>query len=463
MPFISLKNQLLLFVACLGFVCINHNHFFIFDNIVQIAIPANFYYDNNFTPYFLPNNLATGHPTFVAYYVALIWKVFGRSLWITHLAFLPFVYGFCYQLLHFIKKLGLGKLYTGIIFITVLFDVTLLCQLSIITFDVVQLFFFLWCINSIINHKKWFLAIAFTCLILTSMRGTICAGGVLLFDILYHFTSLNKPNLKRYLFYLPGILCAFTFYLCFYLDKHWIVHNTVSNNWANAGEIASPKKFATNIASFAWQLINYGRLATYIVFVYVLYKMVKTKTWFSKPFKTIALVAFAQFLVFFPLVIYKSLLAPKYLLPIIIFVTIATLYWIFTHAKQPKLLYVFVLICTLAGYVNPSKHQSWDATPAHWPYYSLRNLMMVYIVEKQIPFNSIGSFFPNLQSIKNTDLANKDLRFVEVDSLKNQYIFYSNMYNEAPPYQHLLFNSGKWIIEKELNSGRVQVILFRKK
>ncbi|TAE43036.1 MAG: hypothetical protein EAY66_00250 [Sphingobacteriales bacterium] len=124
MPFISSKTQLLLFAACLGFVFLNHNHFFIFDNIVQIAIPANFYYDHNFTPYFLPNNLATGHPTFVGYYVALMWKVFGRSLWLTHLTFLPFIYGFCYQLFYFIKKLGLSKLYPPLSQVLSFFSVT---------------------------------------------------------------------------------------------------------------------------------------------------------------------------------------------------------------------------------------------------------------------------------------------------------------------------------------------------
>lgn len=197
--------------------------------------------------------------------------------------------------------------------------------------------------------------------------------------------------------------------------------------------------------------------------MYVLYKIVKTKSLFSKQFKTIFLVVLAQFLVFFPLVVYKNLLAPKYLLPIIIFVTITTLNWIFVYAKKPILLYILVLICTLAGYLNTSKNQSWDATPAHWPYYNLRNQMMAYIVEKQIPFNSVGSFFPNLRSLKDTNLSNNDISFVEVDSIKNQYIFYSNLYNEAPLYQHLLFNSGKWILQKEFKSGRVQVILFKKK
>jgi len=463
MSFISVKTQILLFVACLTFVLLNHNHFFIFDNIIQIAIPANLYYKDNFTYYFLPDSLATGHPTFVAYYVAIMWKVFDRNLWITHLAFLPFIYGICYQLLYFIKKLGLLKLHTSLIFITVILDVTLLCQLSIITFDIIQLFFFLWSINLIINKKKWFLMLAFTGLILTSMRGALCAGGVLLFDILYNFNINNKPNLKRYLFYIPGIASAIAFYLCFYLDKHWIIHNTVSNNWPTTGEIAGPIKFLLNIASFAWQLINYGRLVIYLILVYILYKMIANKTLFNQQFKTIVLVALSQFLVFFPLVVYKSLLAPKYLLPIIIFVTIASLYWVFTYAKQPKLLYTLLIICTFAGYLNPSIHQSWDATPAHWPYYNLRNQMLAYIVDKQIPFNSIGSFFPNLQSTYNTDLTSKEERFVEADSIKNKYIFYSNMYNEAPPFKYLLFNSGKWIIEKEFSGGRVKVVLFKKK
>jgi len=92
-------NRTILFIMIsLGFTLLNANKFFFWDSISQISIPANWYYDNNFRYFFVPDAYATGHPTFVGMYIALLWNVFGKSLLISHLAMFPFIFGILFQL-----------------------------------------------------------------------------------------------------------------------------------------------------------------------------------------------------------------------------------------------------------------------------------------------------------------------------------------------------------------------------
>ena len=99
-------------ITALLFTLLHSNKFFFWDSIAQVSIPANWYYDHNFRYFFVPDEYATGHPTFVGMYIALLWKVFGRSLVVSHLAMLPFITGIMIQLYSYIKSSGSNKLYT---------------------------------------------------------------------------------------------------------------------------------------------------------------------------------------------------------------------------------------------------------------------------------------------------------------------------------------------------------------
>jgi len=77
----TINLLLLIFSAVLIFSALNYP--FYWDNTVQISVPANWYYQTNFKFFYLPDSIATGHPTFVGMYFAFLWKLFGRSLLIS--------------------------------------------------------------------------------------------------------------------------------------------------------------------------------------------------------------------------------------------------------------------------------------------------------------------------------------------------------------------------------------------
>ena len=120
---------------------ISRNFCFFWDSISQISFPANFFYDNNFSQFWLPDNGATGHPPVVAMYFALYWKIFGYNLIVAHLAMFPFVFGAIFQLLKFCK-LHLSESAAFWSTLLLIAEPTLVSQMSMLTLDVFQIFFF---------------------------------------------------------------------------------------------------------------------------------------------------------------------------------------------------------------------------------------------------------------------------------------------------------------------------------
>ena len=99
-------HMVLIFICTFLFTLIFSKNFFFWDTITEVSIPANFYYDTNFQLSFFGQPLASGHSTAIPFYLAAIWKIFGRSLIVSHFAFFPFVFGIIYLLYRYISRSG---------------------------------------------------------------------------------------------------------------------------------------------------------------------------------------------------------------------------------------------------------------------------------------------------------------------------------------------------------------------
>jgi len=460
-------NRTILFIVIsLGFTLLNANKFFFWDSISQISAPANWYYDNNFRYFFIPDAYATGHPTFIGMCIALLWKIFGKNLLISHLAMFPFILGILFQLDTYLKDSGKEKIVPFLIFTIVLCDSTLVSQMSMVTFDIPQIFFFIWCINCINKQRYLTLSVAFIALMMTSLRGSLCGFGIILYAQVIIYQKNRKLSIKTLLPYIPGLITLAIFLLSFYLQKHWIIHNTVSKKWEEFSKIVSITGIFRNIGLVAWRLIDYGRIGIWIVLCVILFLSLKRRTLFDAFFKNTFYIAICQFIVIFPVVIlYKNPFGHRYFLPVIIPVSIAVVYWILKYSRFRYVIYILIFLFVLSGsfWVYPDKiAQGWDATPAHWPYYSVRNEMLDYMKKNKIPLSSIGSFFPNIASFKLTDLSEDNQSFKDADLEKEEYILFSNIYNQSDEIIDKLFLSNNWIIEKTIKKRSVYMILFRR-
>jgi hypothetical protein len=454
-------------VVSLVFTLSNSNHFFFWDTISQVSAPANWYYDTGFRHFFVPDEIATGHPTFVPMYIAFLWKIFGKTLLVSHLGMFPFVFGILFQINRYIESANCSGFYRWLILIIVALDATLLSQMSLVSFDVVQIFFFLWCANSIVYQKNIHLGIAFTFLALTSLRGAICCGGIILFDLIYSYSNVRKISFNTFLKYLPGTVGLALFLVSFYQEKNWIIHNVVSGRWKESSEMASFSEIIRNIGLIGWRLVDFGRIGIWVILVYIFVKAVRSKTLFDNFFRATFILLFCQLIVFFPFLIFsRNFIGHRYLLPIIIPAAICAGYWVLNYTGKPLMLYIILLASAVTGYsmIYPKAiAQGWDATPAHWPYYNLRKEMLEIIKKDTIPVSQIGSFFPNLASFKVTDLSDNTTSFKEADLQTDKYILFSNVYNR--PYNQLveLYSAGKWKEIEKVERRGVYLILFKRK
>lgn len=442
---------------------------FYWDNIVQTSVPANWYYETNFKFFYLPDEIATGHPTFVGMYFALLWKIFGRSLAICHIGMLPFVFGVLVQIRYFLKNIKItDKLSVLMIMGFVIVDTTFLSQLSLITFDIIQLFFFFLCLNLLIVNKNKAFAISYLVLIMISLRASIMAGGILIFNLFYDYFSLNKKiRIRDYTKYIPGVLSLFLFLLLFKINKGWVVHNTVSNEWETSGQYASFYRMIWNTMILIWRLIDFGRFGIFLVLLFFLFKSISIRKFQDDTLKILFLIIISQFILFFPILVTSQIpFGHRYFLPIIVPAIILSIYWIINYTKLSHLWLTCTFILLISGHfwLYPmGVSQGWDATTIHWNYFRVSEKMYSYIKENNIQKNEIGTFFPNNKS--------RYLSHIETDKndiyggipLQSKYILYSNSFNVQPEVLSALFSeNSNWKLVKKFTRNRIFIGLYIK-
>jgi len=454
------------FVLSLLIFFVSRDNFFFWDTISQVSIPANWYFDTDFKHLFVPDDLATGHPTAAGAYLAIIWKLFGRSLIVSHVAMFPFVFGTFFQINRLISKSGIKGLSFWLIFVITIIDPTLIAQMSLISIDVIHIFFFLWCFNSHIEKRNVQVSLAFLGLCMVSLRGMISGAGVAIFILLDDYLIMKKVSIKRLFPIIPGLILTALFFILFYTQKHWIIHNVVSDKWSQSSQFASFKEMIFNIGIIGWRLVDFGRIGLWLVFTSIIFSLLKHLSIKAHFLKTIIHMILAQLICIVPVcVVYKNPIGHRYFLSIIVLVSITSIYWILKYHKLRAITLPIVVAILISGWfwIYPKKISTgWDATPAHWPYYEIRSEMLTYLHKEKINISDVGSFYPNLASIKYIDLSDKDIRFKEADIKNDKYILYSNVYNLENRIINELFNKGVYKQMKRISKGNIDIILFMK-
>ena len=87
---------------------------------------------NNFDSLLLPDRMDSGHIPSFGMYIAFFWKLFGRTLLVSHLAMLPFVLLLLWQTHKLVSYFFEGQL-RGIAFLLILLDTCLLGQLTLVS------------------------------------------------------------------------------------------------------------------------------------------------------------------------------------------------------------------------------------------------------------------------------------------------------------------------------------------
>lgn len=462
----NLKTLLPFFLFFIALTFFVSNNFFFWDTINLVSAPAHFFYKSNFASLILPTHIDTGHIPALGYYIALVWKVFGKNLVIAHLAMLPFILGIVFQVFLLVKHFVSTPIFVVWAMILILSDATLLSQIILVSPDIVLLFFFLLGLNAIVSQKRNLLLLVLFGLFLISMRGIIAAFTLFLIDFIltYKKTNIFSTSIKiAKIYFLPFLLfLAFHFYHYTQTDWFWTHPNS-------AWEIGRAKNNISglfyNAGIFVWRLIDFGRVFIVLSLAILLLKLRKSLFENSKTKHLFFIFCIVGIILSIPFLYYKTLTGHRYLLPFIVIMYLITAYFITQLTISNKLktsFFAFLIISSLSGnfWVYPEKiAQGWDSTLGHIPYYSLQQKMNTYLDENQIIFSEVGTAFPMLGKHSVIFINNDTRSFKTKEIGKDSYILYSNVNNDFNADEMEILNK-KYKIIYELKSPTVFMKLY---
>jgi len=401
--------------------------------------------------------------------LASMWKIFGKSLWVSHFTMLPFLFG-CFFFLNYLGEYFLGKGKSGYLLLLVAVDPFFIGQSILVSPDILLVFAWLMGLWSILKNRKITLILSTIFLAAISMRGMMVVFSLFLFEVfrLYDQKFTRNSFLKIFLYYLPSGLFSLIFLYFHYKHAGWIGCHEASP-WAPTFEKVSFTGFVYNIGLVGWRLLDFGRVFLWIVVGWGVSKMINERIKVSIQLKELFILLVVLLLVLTPsMLMHVGVKAHRYLLPVALIINLISLKLLSeTISKNNirKTIYIALFLGLLSGnlWVYP-KHiaQGWDSTLAHLPYYSLRNEMIQYLDENQIPIDAVGTNFPMIGSFETLDLNGRNEGFHKSDFEKDSYILYSNVFNDISDEELIKFETD-FNIHKEFHLGQICMILYKRR
>ena len=430
----------LVFMATLG---VSHHPFF-WDTIQLGSKHAHFFYETNFSSLLLPEEMDSGHLPAFGMYIAAAWKIFGKSLPVSHFAMLPFLLGTVF----FLQKIGgrlAGRRWGLWLVLLCLAGPVLAGQAVLVSPDVALVCFFLMALWAIWEQDKlaW-LTIAVIGLGLISMRGMMLGMALYFFYVFTGFRGKDglKVPARKILPFLPGGLIALAFLFYHWKMTGWVGYHAGSP-WAPGFERVGFSGFLINILILGWRLLDFGQVfiafGLVVIFAANWPGLAKWKAQL-KALKNdglltqlLVLLLFIALVIIPPLVFYKGLLGHRYLLPVFLPLTFLFFYALQSLTKYRRALFLAVFLGLASGnfWVYPKNiAMGWDSTLAHLPWYSLEAEMEQFLRSHGISYAAVGTAFPNIGPRKNMELNGVEDGFREKNLDENCYVFYSNVMND---------------------------------
>ena len=459
---------LVFFLLCAtGFIWWVQEDPFFWDTIQLGSKHAHFFYENGRHWEALPPEIDSGHPPLLGLYLANLWAVFGKRLEVGHWSMLPFLWAIIIFLYRLGKKLG-GATWAYWLLPLVLLDPVLLGQSALVGPDLILAAFFLCSLDAVIGRNSMLLAVGIAGLCTVSMRGMMCSAalftGLLWFDRKYVFT-------KGWISFLPGVALAGAFLFWHYRATGWIGYHAGSP-WAPAFRPAGIQEIVRNAGILAWRWLDFGRFAEWICLGFLLWQLRKKRTgdW-NVPVERQWQILFVCLFVLlsYSALRYNNLSAHRYFLPLFLAFHLIVFQWI-VHMPQLRAITKKTILGIISLTFAVSNFQvyphgismDWDSTLAHLPYHEMRGEGIAFLKQHRIPFQEIGSAFPNINTDENVSLNGDFTSFVPIDTLRNNYIFISNVFNDVSKEDRKALQT-TWDLVWQRQRGQVWGEIYKKR
>ncbi len=449
---------LILFYAILTYM--SQNNAFFGDMVQFGSRHSHFFFENNFNTFWLPNSLDSGHPPIFGMYMALCWKLFGKSLIVSHWAMFPFLILIAFALPRLISNYINS---VNLIWVSLLFYIepTLLSQASLTSPDIVLIAFFLWAMVFYKEEKHLLLSLVLIPMAFISLRGMM-----VLFSFFIAIFFHQKKLEKKYIFtFAPAVS------ICFYwLFKHyqlfgWIGFHSDSP-WASSFQTVGIVAILKNIFLMIWRWIDFGRIVFWLILLAFSFHTIRRKGKLTslQKFPIILLLSLACVFTI-NTAFADGLVGHRYYLPIYIVGLLITLQFIETNPTKRKTVFQFMILAGFflgSTYVYPNHiAMGWDSTPAHKPYYELRKNAINYLEKNNIPLYTVGAGFPSLDTREYLELNGDTSAFQSYANPNLRFIVWSNVFNYPDQLQDSLKN--KKVVFSEDKGGVFMKIIQLKK
>ena len=465
-------------VLTVGITYAVRHHIFFWDTVQLASRHAHFYYDTNITTLLLPTAIDSGHPPTFGFYLAILWKLFGKSLVVSHFAMLPFLWGIVEA------SYRLGRYYLGeakAVWLLVLFfcDPVLLGQSVLVSPDLVLICAMLWTWYGwtrtySTRSTQWIVVVGTLVLAAISLRGMMIvfafySFGALRFLLMGEYRI--RPHLKWFAHFAPAGVMGLAFLLWHHLQVGWIGHHADST-WAPSFARVDALGVIKNTAILGWRWLDFGRIWLWIVLIVLIVtqwqKSISTIVWRKSPTGELVLILVILTLVLSPsTLLYAGLAQHRYWLPAFLVFTVLVLRLIWVARLQwvaPRWGTILVAIGLLTGnlWIYPRTiAQGWDSTLAHLPYYQLRDELIHDFRAQNVSLSEVGTAFPNLATEEILALSGDTVHMVPYDLNHQQHIFYSNVMNDfSDEALQTLFS--EWSIVRRYQKAGVECIWFWK-
>jgi hypothetical protein len=448
-------------IAIVGVIFTNNIPFF-WDNITISEI-ASYYYANSLAIVKLPARIDYGVFTLYGYYLAVIWTIFGKSLLVAHIAFLPVIVGVLYE----IKRISLRFLRPGYLILVygfVFFDPALLTQALIMGYDMFMLYFMLLAIRTLIEKKYLWYSLSLVILSVISLRAVLFIFCLLLFHVLFAFREKEKLKFSQLIPYLP-VAVVLSLWMAWHLHTTgWIFISNANSPYRSWNSLPMMLR---HVGFMVWKLIDSGRIGIWMFcFLMVFLK----QQWLKTEKNAVRLIA----LLLIPLLIYGLVLAlisnpigHKYFLLTFVMLSLLTVYFIqqIISLKKRLIISLTLLLLLFAGnfLMYPQKFgNAWDTSLKVLPYFRAERKVKDFIKTRNIDPKEVYTDFPlsvnDRYSYVAENFGYSEFKAADVDTYP--YVLFSNLLNVADltPYRKV---QNHWELICEITYGQVDIRLFR--
>ncbi len=462
---------ILIIVIYLLLAIITLNYGYFWDNIQQISKEAHWFFQTNFQSLIMPAQnssseiVATGyHPPLMGIMTAILWKVFGYKLWVSHVFILFWALILFFNVWKLIRLIFEEK-FAGWVLLIVLLEPTVLTQFAIASPDFILFTAFIISLRAILEKKPLLLSIALIFLCGINMRGIFVGVALFVSYFYYVYSQRNTKFSWRAFFkilqpYLPIVFLLVIYFVYYFNERGWFF----TSNLEHYSTPTSVDKIIKHLAEFGLRTIENGRVVIWLIGFYIAFRLFKFKTKLSQEIKTLFLFWFlitGLYVIF--VFITQMPFSARYFMPQFFVLTLLVLWGIVNFIQQKKqiLIFVIILLFELTGnfWIYPDKiAKSWDCTLAHLPYYELRKDCFDFIDKQNIDYSKVSAGF----------CLYGDRKFVELnhagkivgDKPNRKFYIESNISNTEDSLAAAFKDVTKWKPVKRFQKGVVFLEIY---